>query len=263
MKLKIDNSGRKTWFSFLLIFFTITANAQSSGPVNTYKSNSANSLVEDQIKYIKKAYSTRIEAPKEIINGKEYESYYRQSKSKPLLFAGKPRTGTIYTSTRQYDNVNLQYDTYQDEVIYTDTSRTINFRYPEIALNKNLVLGFKLNFPDESLYFKFIKPEVKGNENLSEGFYEVAYEGKSKYFIRHISKYYQRDAMNEYKYSAVNYINAGNGFVEVVNKKSFLKLFGSKEPEIKNYLHTSKIKIRHKDKTQFISVLKFYDSLPK
>jgi hypothetical protein len=221
------------------------------------------SLINKQADYIKTQYSETVEAPKEIINGKEYESYYIRSQSKPLLFQKRSRSATLFTTSRKYTNLTLQYDTFLDEVIFTDTSRTFNYSFPQITLNTNIIDGFNLYFEDDSMQFKFLRQPQCSEVNLKEGFYEIAYQGKSKYFIKHVSTYYVREGLNEYKYSPENYVSTGDVFYKVTGKKSLLKLFGEKSVEVKKFLHSSRIKIRQADKSQYISILKFYDSLSK
>lgn len=266
MKFRYIASSIK--FPFLLLLFpvTLTIHAQNGNllNVNSLKGSdktNINPINDRQIEFIHDVYSKRVEVPKEIINGKEYESYYTRSQSKPLLFGNKKRTATIITPTRRYINLTLQYDTFLDEVVYTDTSRTINYMFPQIALNKDIVDGFNLYFDDDSLIFRYFGlPECSRN-NLKEGYYEVAYIGKSRYVIKHASSYYVREGLNEYKYVPENYLSVGDVFYRVKNKKDLLKLFGEKSPEIKKYLHQARIRIRQADKNQFISILKYYDSL--
>ena len=213
------------------------------------------------MEYIISDYSARVETPKEFINGKEYEPYYLRSKSKPVLLPDKERTATLFTKTRKYSNLSLQYDTFLDEVIYTDTSRTINFRFPQIALNKDIVEGFNLYFDRDSMVFKYFAAPECTKVNLTEGFYEIVYTGESKYIIRHISSFYVREGLNEYKYTPENYISVGDMYYRVKSKGSLLKLFGDKSGEMKKYLHMSRIRIKQADKNQIANILKFYDSL--
>ena len=72
-----------------------------------------------------------------------------------------------------------------------------------------------------------------------------------------------REGMNEYQYSPENYISTGGKFVKITGKGSLLNLFGEKSGEVKKFMHISRIRIREADKAQFISILKFYDSLNK
>jgi hypothetical protein len=238
---------------------------------NLLKSRSSNdspgtiisTLNSRQTEYIKRLYSDGVEAPKELINGKEYESYYTRSVIKPLLFSGKERSASIITNTRRYNNLTLQYDTFLDEVIYTDTSRTINFIFPQIALNKDIINGFNLYFKDDSLIFRYFRLPECTAKNLKEGFYEVAYEGISKYIIKHESSFYVREGLNNYKYSPKNFISSGEAFYKIKSRKSLLSLFGENSRRVKEYMHSSGIRIKKADKDQFISILRFYDSLLK
>jgi hypothetical protein len=256
----------KFLFPFFLLLVASTSHGQNGNLLNINSLNSSgnidtSSLIDQQTKYIKSSYSEKIEAPKEFINGKEYESYYTRSTSKPLLFPDKRRSAKVFARTRQYNNLTLQYDTFLDEVIYTDTSRTINYMFPQIALNKDIVDGFNLYFEDDSLKFRNLRLPECARDNLKEGFYEMAYQGKSKYVIKHVSSFYVREGLNEYKYAPENYFSAGGVFQRVKNKRSLLKLFGEKSREVKKYIHLSRIRIRQADKNQFIDILKFYDSL--
>ena len=111
------------------------------------------------------------------------------------------------------------------------------------------------------MVFKYIAPPESLKDNLTEGFYEIVYTGRSKYIIRHTSSFYVREGLNEYKYAPENYINVGDGYYRVKSKGSLLKLFGEKSGEMKKYLHMARIRIKQADKNQIASILKFYDSL--
>jgi hypothetical protein len=111
--------------------------------------------------------------------------------------------------------------------------------------------------------FKYFNTAQSSAINLKEGFYEIAYEGKSRYLIKHVSTFYVREGLNEYKYSPENYISTDGKFSKVSGKGSLLKLFGEKAPEVKKFLHSSRIRIGQAGKNEYISILKFYDSLTK
>jgi hypothetical protein len=266
MKFRLIANIMKIPFQLLLLLITITSAGQNgnlfnTNPLNSQGNTPINSLIDKQKEYIRNSYSAQVETPKELINGKEYESYYSRSPFKPLLFINKARTASLLTRTRRYNNLTLQYDTFLDEVIYTDTSKTINFLFPQIALNNDIIEGFNLYFPDDSAIFRYFRqPECK-EMNLKEGFYEIAYQGKSEYLIKHESSFYVREGLPNYEYKPKNYVSVGGKFFVIKNKKSLLSLFGSKAGVVKQYLHSSRIRIKQMNKSQFVSILKFYDSL--
>jgi hypothetical protein len=258
MKFALCHNILKIAISFTILSGTINGSAQSG---NSEIDASLNSIINKQTEYTKRIYSDAIEAPSELVNGKEYEIYYARSKVKPLLFPEKVRTASLITKTRRYTNLTLQYDTYLDEVVYTDTSRTINLRFPLIALNKNTIEGFNLYFRDDSMIFRMFRLPECAMENLGEGFYEVAYEDKSRYLIKHASTFYVREALKNYKYSPKKYISTGKNFVKIKSARSLVNLVGDKSDDVREFLHSSGIKVRKADKDQIISVLKYYDSL--
>ncbi len=266
MKFRDLSYLKNLLFRILLFVVSLPASGQNG---NLSKNNSSNNPVntnisipnDRQAEYIRRLYSEKVEAPKELINGKEYEPYYTRSKIKPLLFPEKERTASVITNTRRYNNLTLQYDTFLDEVIYTDTSRTVNYRFPQIALNKDIIEGFSLYFEDDSLIFRYFRLPECATKKLKEGFYEVVYEGKSQYVIKHESSFYVREGLNNYKYSPKNYISVGGVFYKINNRKSLLHLFGEKSKAVKEFLHSTGIRVRKADKNQIFHVLKFYDSL--
>jgi len=252
---------------FALCIFVLCAEVLSaqnaeqrvSSAGNLSSGNGITALIEKQTEFLRDSYSKKNEPPEKLINGKEYESYYTRSKVKPLLFPERPRTATAITKIKRFDNLILQYDTFLDEVIYTDTSKMINFRYPQIALNKNIITGFTLYFKDDSLIFRYLSNQEYSGKKLKEGFYEIAYEGASQYVIKHESTFYEREGLVNYKYSPVDYISAGHAFYPVKNKKSLLRVMDDKSNEIKKYIRSSGMRIRQANRNQIVMILKYYD----
>lgn len=264
MKILLLTQKIKFHLLIVLLLASLKLNGQQAN-VNALANsgNDTRGVYNSQLKYIRDQYSQKLINPNEIIYGKEYVSYYVRSAQKPLLMNKVKRRATLFTSIRKYTNVDLQYDTFLDEVILTDTSRIVNFSYPMIALNKDIIYGFNLYFENDSMNFKYLRTPWCSENNLKEGFYEIAYQGKSQYFIKHLSTYFTREGLNEYNYSPENYISTGGKFFKISGKESLLKLFGDKSGEIKKFMHSSGIRIRQADKGQYISILKYYDSLNK
>ena len=216
---------------------------------------------DQQLEFLKNLYSENLEKIREMINGKEYEPYYVRSDVKPLLLPEKKRRASLSTKTRLFENLTLEYDTFLDEIIFTDTSRTVNYRFPQISLNKDLIDGFVLYFDNGSMTFRNFRQPDCSALRLQEGFYEVAYEGKSSLLIQHRSTYYQKEGLDNYQYSPRFYISTGQGFYVIKSAKELLAMFGSKAHLVKAFMHSSRVKIRRADKDQIVSILKYYDSI--
>jgi hypothetical protein len=89
----------------------------------------------------------------------------------------------------------------------------------------------------------------------------VAYEGKSKFIIKHQSIPLEKEGIIEYSYLPVDYIMVEDEFYRIRSSRDFIKLFGEKSEEIKKFMRNCKVNIRKADKKQIVTVLKYYDTL--
>jgi hypothetical protein len=252
------------------ILFFLALSIRGSGQVVSQGKSSLNAnenktadiqLVTQQSRFLNDLYYQKITVPKEIINGKEYLPYFYRSKTTPLLFSGQSFNATLYLNNRRYENIKLQYDTYLDEIIYTDTSRMLNFTFPMIALNKDIVDGFSICPNGDSLIFKHLLFTGKPGEKLADGFYQIVHDGLTKCLIKHRSTIFEKEAVNAYHYSPETYILLENKYFKVTNKKNFILMFGELAPKIKKYINESGIRIRKTGNKQIAEVLKYYESL--
>jgi len=247
-------------FFFLFLGYPVNAQQFLIFSDNNEKIN-YKAISDCQISYLFTLYNQRIDDSNELINGRDYIPYYYRSEVKPLLFNEKKRSGILVLNGRTYANLTLEYDTYLDELIYSDSTKFFADKSLMIALNKDPVDGFKLYFDNDSLLFRHFKSGDGVKFNLPEGFYEVVYDGNSKYIIKHQSSVTRTESLDEYLYSPVGYVMVGANFSRVRSKKSFVRLFGEKSKEIKKFIRTSKIHNRMMDKKQIASVLMFYDNM--
>lgn len=220
-------------------------------------------LVALQTSYLKALYYKVVSAPTEILNGEEYLLYFFQSKTNPLFNSRGKLNATLYINNRLYRNIKIQYDTYLDDIIYTDTSRIINYEFPRIALNRDIIDGFTLFINGDSLHFRHLRFDENSGDKLTDGYYESVYEGASSYIIKHRSVLYRRESLNEYKYSPVNYVRTGKKYYDLRNKNNFILIFGDSSQAIKDFMHKSRIKLNKADKEQIVDVLTYYDLIKK
>lgn len=209
---------------------------------------------------IEKLYLEILSPPDDIIDGWEFLPYDYRSKTTPFLSEGRSFYADILMHNRYYRNIPVQYDTFQDELVFTDTSRMISARYPKIILRKEVVDSFCLNTPEGLLSFS--KLSFDENDQMKDGYYEIAYSGPTKLFVKHTSLIYRRDAINEYDYSPQYYINFNNTWVPVRNHKEFIALFGRDSEHIKNFIKQNSFKIRRMYKNDLVRILRYFDSSP-
>ena len=211
---------------------------QSLNLTGDYEKDNYKSTLELQYDYLYKIYYQNVDSEDKLINGKEYVPYYNRSKLKPLLFIEKKHSASIILNERKFDDVYLEYDTYSDELIYFDKFRIINNRLYQIALNKDPIVSFSLFTELDSLIFRNFNSDKDINFNLIDGFYEVVYEGESKYIIKHQSTVHEKEGIDEYFYTPVNYVSVGDKYYRIRSSRGFIKLFGEKSDEIRKFMHT-------------------------
>jgi hypothetical protein len=210
---------------------------------------------------ISNLYLASVTHQNDFINGIEYIPYFYRGKTSPFMFSGMFFHATLYFNNRKFENISLQYDTFLDELVYTDTTRILHSALPRISLNRELVQGFSFNYNWNSYNFRYLKFSPDVLDSPAEGFYEVVYEGSSMFIIRHRSLEYVRDAINEYKYYNIKYIRIGNKFRKVTNLKEFLLAFGDKSEAVKDFIQKERIRFRKASKIQISEILRFYDGL--
>ena len=141
---------------------------------------------KDQLKDLDSLYVVESGCGSDFITGKEYRGYYFRSDHKPVLFYGRERTASLVYKGRTYTGLVLQYDTYLGQVFYM-TYRQLECKSGS-AQHDN-ISRFDLYFDVDTLTFRYISDELWPSFNLDDGFYEVVYDGKCKYIIRHGSSH--------------------------------------------------------------------------
>jgi hypothetical protein len=250
----------------LFLLFFLNCSRQVFGQQIKYQSRESNVNRDFQFEAlqtedIQKLYYQIVTTPKDIINGKECLPYSFRHETTPYFHSRDKLNATLNANHRIYKNIKLQYDTFTDELIYTDISRIVYNEFPRIELNKDIINGFNLFIDGDSINFRnFRFPENQGKK-LEDGFYEVVYEGKTLFIIKHHSLLYNKQGLDEYKYSPQRYVFEGDKYYKIHNKKSLISMAGDHSTEIKDFLHKSKIRVRSAGKDQIAEVLKYYDSL--
>jgi hypothetical protein len=218
-------------------------------------------ISDKQAEYLHNLYNQKVKDVDELIDGKDYIPYFFRSKSKPLLFNGMRCKASLIFNGRKYEGISLEYDTYKDELIYYDSTKFIDDKVFKIAMNKNPVGSFSLNYGSDSLNFRYFDREKDKNFNLSNGFYEVVYDGKSRFLIKHQSFPIEKEGLTEYTQTSYDFFSVGDGFIKIRSSKGFVKLFGEKSDEVKKYMRSNRIHFRKANKYKIASILIYYDNL--
>lgn len=204
-------------------------------------------------------YTARTGTTHDFINGTEYYPYHYRARNKPLLFFGVERTSDIVVKGRKYDGLVIQYDTFTDEVIFSEVDNGFGQNRYNISITRSLISAFTLFFRTDTLRFRYLNDSDTGGD-IPAGFYEMAYEGPTGYIIRHRSVVHQRNGIDEYYYSPVGYVKIPAGYSKIKSGGRFAKQFGADADVMKKITDQSRVKLRKATKRQIINILQSFDS---
>jgi hypothetical protein len=244
----------------LLLAYSVYAQNSYNPSIAGYKI-SGPEIVKRQTDSLYNFYIKSFKSSYGLVNGKEYHIYYFKSIEKPILLYGRKHHSSLILNGRKFDNVWLDYDTYLDELLYSDSLNLIDNKVFKICMNKDPVNGFIFCYPDDTLRFSHMSRDSDPDFNLPEGFYEVVYSGKSNFIIGHRSELIVRDGVAEYIYVPENYIMTQRGYSRIRYQREFLDLFGDRSGEIKKFMKINRIHYRKSGKNQIAAVLRYYDNL--
>jgi hypothetical protein len=252
----------RTLFLLLLLLFPLRGFSQEKVPgTATDRQDMLAQAEQSQKEFLHGFYSLMIGTSHEVVNGSTYYPYHYRSKYKPLLFYGKERTASIIMNGRKFDNIILQYDTFTDEVVFSEIENAYNKSLYQISLNKDIIKSFSLFFKDDTLNFRNMASEEFPGRDLPAGFYEVAYDGPSKYIIRHRSVVHGRNGIDEYFYSPAGYVKIGKEYSKLRSNRQFIKSCGTRSLQMKEIIDRNNIKIGKADRNRIIGLLIKFDSL--
>lgn len=192
-------------------------------------------------------YTKSIDVQSHLYNGSEYREYISQEDEFPYLY-DDTINGNVKYSGNLYEDVPLDYDLSTDQVITS---------YP---------YGSKIQLVREKVeYF-----EISGhhfvrlnNDKVPEGFYDVLYDGKMKFYVRRqknlVLKISGKEAQNLFE-DKIRYYIVKDGFYHTVkSKKSVMNLLSDRKKELKRMLKQQGIKFGQSRELAITRLLEHYE----
>jgi hypothetical protein len=232
-------------FSLLVVlFFTLAAGLKLSGSTGSdYAVNNFGDLQKDTIN-------------KQLLyNGRVWRVLYKNVKGFEFLFTKDFLPGSVTIDGKTYNNLELKYDIYNDEIL-TATDHGII-----LQLNKEMVEKFTLYYENKIFYFHNIK---KDSINNIGGYVNVLHNGKTALYVK-----YKKDILlladdnknDIFSETFKTYLKKESVVYPMSNKKDLLKALADKQPEVKAFIKKNKIQVSKKIPGSFIPVLIYYDTL--
>lgn len=189
-----------------------------------------------------------------IYSGRGFKTYSQTSDEHPYFLSDDWAMGTIVYESDFYKEVPLLFDLTTEKII---SENPFNGAKMELVYNK--IDRFEI---EEHIFVKLLKDPSFASE-MSEGFYEILYEGRLKLYVKRKKDFQKRIKDNkllmEFDEKNKYFLFNGNNFVKVTGKKSIIKALGDN----KKLPKPSGIKINpnttNKVEDKLIFLTKFYD----
>jgi hypothetical protein len=190
-----------------------------------------------------------------LYNGKAWHNLYSNIKGDQFLFSKDLLPGSVSINGKSYNNLNISYDIYNDEIITPTPQGFI------LKLNKEMVDSFTLLFQYKKYRFKNTLqdslPDIKGYVN-------VLYSGKSSLYVKYKKEIQLLAVDDKYDlfFQTYHVYFVEDGMVhQLTNKSGLLKILSQDKILIKDFIKKNKIKISKKNPESFIPVIRYYDSI--
>lgn len=201
-------------------------------------------------------YNRFIRGQARLYNGSEYRDFFSKNDEHPFFGIDDWSYGDILYDEELYKNIPLFYDIYHDKVI-----------------TEHLLSGAKLELISEKVqYFSFSGHSFVrlGKDELNvitDGFYELLYNGATKVYCRREKLLQQKIESNNIieRFEPRNriYILSKGKYFPVRKKASVLEVLSDKKQEIKSFIKKNNIKWSDDREKAIVRVTTYYDSQNK
>jgi len=230
-----------TVFCLLLLFNSLMLRAQTS-----FDSSYANAI---------SVYTTTIGLNQHIYNGAEYIDYDHRITGSPFFEKNSFVNGSIVYDGILYNNVQLIYDIWRENVVIKNYNRL-----PLLLINEK-VSAFDL---EGHQFIKITTDSLTEKLGLS-GFYNVLCNGTVKLFAKRKKLLEEKITTPTIEASFIQkneyYILNNSVFYAVANKKSLLNALDDQKPALQKYIKQQKLKFRKTLEADLIKAVVYYGSI--
>jgi hypothetical protein len=224
---------RKTYIPTILLLFA------SFSLTGTEANHSGNDTIDVQKLY----------------NGRAWKNIYYKIKGDQFLFTTDFITGSLTIDNKEYRNLRLKYDIYNDELI------SINDHGIMLQMNKEMIDRFSLNYNDRLYNFKRIDSDTTGS---MKGFVNILYEGKSALYAKYMKEILLLPVENKYdlfnQLTRVFFVKDGSVY-RINSRREFMGLVKDHKAEVRQFIRSNKIKLSKKIPESFKPVAEYYDKV--
>jgi hypothetical protein len=203
-----------------------------------------NSEMQDPVKELQNLY-----------NGRVWRNLYTNVRGDQFLFSKSYLPGSLTMNGKHYEDVNLTYDIYNDELLIPKNNGAI------LQLNKEMVDSFSFEVNSRKYYFRNTDPDSLDG---IKGFVNVLYKGNSSLYVKYrksIDLLAVDDKYDLFFQTQKIYLVKKGVVYQIGSKHDLLKALQEDKTQIKAFLKKNGLNISKKLPESFVPVVRFYDSL--
>lgn len=190
-----------------------------------------------------------------LYNGRIWTNQHSRVKGDQFLFTPLFLKGSVFINRKEFRNVFLRYDIYNDELI-TLTPHNIL-----LQLNKEMVDSFTLHFDNRDL--KFLNMTENPRKELN-GYVNVLYSGSNNLLVRYkklIDLLAVERKYDEFYLVRKIYLEHDSTLNQISGKRKLLDLMKPYKQQVKSYIRKNGVTPKRGDPSSYIPAINYYESL--
>ena len=212
--------------------------------------------VQTQVQKLSEINDSIFNIHENLLNGRIYTG--RGDKiNHPFFIENSWNPGKVCYSGTVSEEEILKYDISTDNLIILFNVK--GSAYP-VSINRDIVKEFYLRGHHFILLEGF---KCTDGQNLIPGYYEIIFDGKLRFYIRHEKKenFNRLNQQQEYSGTISFYLKKDGNFVRIKKRKDLLKALNDQKDEIKSFIRENDLHISLNNIESVINILEFYDNL--
>jgi hypothetical protein len=217
-------------------------------------SNTANARMTDSLFSM---YKHSIGQGNRFYSGTEYIGYVMRPKGHPFFESDR----------MQLSEINFEGAVYSDSVLYDLVNDALILKSYDGSYNLHMVDEKVRSFKYLGHLFVRLGTSSDSTNELSPGFYEQLYNGRSAVFVRHKKQLNTTTSQNEILSEYVQYdsyfIRKEGAYYSVSSKKTLLDALREKKPEVRKMLREQGLDFKTDPSSTTRKAVEFFDQINK
>ena len=188
-------------------------------------------------------------------NGRAWRNLYYKIRGDQFLFSTEFLPGSATIDGKTFNNLQLKYDIYNDELL-TITDHSII-----LQLNKEMIELFTMKYQNRIYNFKRLNAD---SLSTLSGFVNVLYDGGTSLYVKYRKEILLLAVENKYDmFNQVNriFVEKNGQIFRIDSKRELLKLLEDQKRLLHTFIRSSKLRISRRNPERFKPVIEYYDKL--